>query len=160
VTVERRALVELMAEVMGDALGGVPADFYRTTAEDVADAITAAGWAVIDPRAAVAALVGRPVTPDELIGLALTGGPTEPWVNDADRDEVAAEAGHTITATLGRNGTPARCSCGFVEDLDDRDAGRDTVAEHLTQVAAAHLIRDRPPSTVDGPPSTTEATGP
>jgi len=159
VTVERRALVELMAEVMGDALGGVPTDFYRTTAEDVADAITGAGWAVVDPRAAVAALVGRPVTPDELIGLALTGGPTEPWVNDADRDEVAAEAGHTITATLGRNGTPARCSCGWTEDLDDRDAGRDTVAEHLAMVAAAHL-RHRRPSTVDGRPSTTEDTGP
>ena len=140
-TVERRALVELMAEVMGDALGGVPADFYRTTAEDVADAITGAGWAVIDPRAAVAALVGRP------------------WVDDADRDEVAAEAGHVITTSLGANGTGARCSCGWTEHLADRARGLDTVDEHLAMVAAAHL-RHRRPSTVDGAPSTTEATGP
>ena len=145
-TVERRALVELIADVMGDALGGVPADHYRTTAEDVADAIAGAGWAVVDPRAAVAALVGRdPVA------------------------EVAAEAGHVITTTLGRNGTPARCSCGFVEDLDDRAEGRDTVEEHLAEAADAYVERavgaaggldDRARSTVDGPPSTTEAPGP
>lgn len=131
-TVERRALVELIAPHLVAELIAAPAgrrsvaDRAREAAEFIVDAITEAGWAVVDPRAAVGAVLADLGVPEFTCA-----GPT-----------AGLHCGRTThhPTDVAEGYCPA-CHhyCGTAE-----------------QVRRGH----RAPSTVDGPPSTTEATGP
>lgn len=86
-------LVHLIADTMGDSLGGVPADHYRSTAHDVLAAIEEAGYTIDRKPAIVMALAEMAAPLNTDLSACVLCGTEAPPPSEDDPDDHELEEG-------------------------------------------------------------------